>query len=44
MIYYAHTAEDENGQQLGESSGKWQLLADCFAISTRPTHAQLNQR
>lgn len=26
MIYYAHTAEDENGNRLCESSGKWQLL------------------
>lgn len=26
--YYAHTAEDGNGNRLPESSGKWQLLAD----------------
>ncbi|WP_442887758.1 CRISPR-associated helicase Cas3' [Congregicoccus parvus] len=26
--YYAHTAEDEQGNRLPESSGKWQLLAD----------------
>ncbi len=26
MIYYAHTAEDENGNRLPEASGKWQLL------------------
>jgi CRISPR-associated endonuclease/helicase Cas3 len=26
MPYYAHTAEDENGNRLPESSGKWQLL------------------
>lgn len=28
MKYYAHTAEDANGNPLPESSGKWQLLAD----------------
>jgi CRISPR-associated helicase Cas3/CRISPR-associated endonuclease Cas3-HD len=28
MTYYAHTAEDENGRPLPESSGKWQLLHD----------------
>lgn len=27
MIYYAHTAEDPNGNPLPESSGKWQPLA-----------------
>ena len=26
MIYYAHTAEDPEGNRLPESSGKWQLL------------------
>jgi CRISPR-associated endonuclease/helicase Cas3 len=26
--YYAHTAEDEEGNALPESSGKWQLLAE----------------
>lgn len=25
--YYAHTAEDEHGNRLPESSGKWQPLA-----------------
>jgi len=28
MIYYAHTAEDADGQRLPESSGEWQLLRD----------------
>jgi len=28
MKYYAHTAEDENGKQLSESSGSWQPLRD----------------
>ncbi len=28
MIYYAHTADDPDGNRLPESSGKWQLLAD----------------
>lgn len=28
MPYYAHTAEDPEGNRLPESSGKWQLLAD----------------
>ena len=27
MKYYAHTAEDENGKRLPESSGKWQALS-----------------
>jgi hypothetical protein len=27
MNYYAHTAEDEEGKPLPESSGKWQLLS-----------------
>jgi len=27
MKFYAHTAEDENGKPLPESSGKWQLLS-----------------
>jgi len=27
MNYYAHTAEDENGDRLPESSGKWQPLS-----------------
>ena len=27
MKYYAHTAEDENGKRLPESSGKWQELS-----------------
>ena len=26
MIYYAHTAEDPEGNRLPESSGKWQPL------------------
>lgn len=26
MKYYAHTAEDENGKPLRESSGQWQPL------------------
>ena len=26
MIYYAHTAEDPEGNRLPEFSGKWQLL------------------
>lgn len=26
--YYAHTAEDAEGNRLPESSGKWQPLAD----------------
>jgi CRISPR-associated endonuclease/helicase Cas3 len=28
MNYYAHTAEDERGNPLPESSGKWQPLND----------------
>ena len=28
LSYYAHTAEDEHGNPLPESSGKWQPLAD----------------
>jgi CRISPR-associated endonuclease/helicase Cas3 len=28
MIYYAHTAEDEEGRRLPPESGKWQLLRD----------------
>ncbi len=28
MIYYAHTAEDENGNRLPENSGRWQLLRE----------------
>ncbi|MDP2137903.1 MAG: hypothetical protein Q8J74_08615 [Candidatus Didemnitutus sp.] len=28
MPFYAHTAEDANGQPLPESSGQWQPLAD----------------
>jgi len=28
VIYYAHTAEDENGEALPESSGKWQPLKE----------------
>ena len=27
MKYYAHTAEDEHGKPLPESSGQWQALA-----------------
>ncbi len=27
MVYYAHTAEDENGNRLPEESGRWQPLA-----------------
>jgi len=27
MNYYAHTAEDENGNRLPERSGKWQPLS-----------------
>jgi CRISPR-associated helicase Cas3/CRISPR-associated endonuclease Cas3-HD len=27
MVYYAHTAEDENGRPLPESSGRWQPLS-----------------
>ena len=28
MKFYAHTAEDEQGKPLPESSGKWQPLSD----------------
>ena len=28
MIYYAHTAEDKDGNRLPENSGKWQPLAE----------------
>ncbi len=28
MAFYAHTAEDDAGNPLPESSGKWQLLSD----------------
>ena len=28
MRYYAHTAEDEHGNRLPESSGTWQPLSD----------------
>jgi CRISPR-associated endonuclease/helicase Cas3 len=28
MRYYAHTAEDENGRPLPESSGRWQPLSE----------------
>jgi CRISPR-associated endonuclease/helicase Cas3 len=28
VTYYAHTAEDEHGNRLPESSGKWQLLSE----------------
>jgi len=31
MIYYAHTAEDENGKPLDDSSGKWQTLREHLA-------------
>jgi len=27
MIYYAHTAEDQEGRALPACSGRWQLLA-----------------
>ena len=29
MTYYAHTADDENGDRLPQDSGKWQLLSEA---------------
>ena len=36
MTYYAHTAEDPDGNPLPESSGKWQPLADHLPNAAEP--------